>query len=345
MALKHICIFGSLIASFFIPQIAVGQINVPGPRFKHKAVEEVDSTSPFATPGVFDYDTQVFAPIEFGNGEERDANTGFYASIDKTYTSITKAGSIGVVGTTTGGNGFIWGTRMEAGWMTESDSGWGLVYQSDGGAFFVNGQDSSLSNATMVNTNFDQFELNKTFRQSLRQGGYFEPYIGGRFMSVSDETIHDNIFILTSTRFKQKATNNAFGLQAGARFSQNRGRWRTTADGAIVTAYNQQRYFATDILYPAVGAPLVSEQTFTDQSFVPVLDGQFEIAYHISRDLAVRLGVQTTYLWDGIARANTLTPIANPNSNQNLTGSTFGAGLNSDSFIAAGFIFGVEWKR
>jgi len=345
MALKHICIFGSLIASFFLPQIASGQMHIPGPRFKHKSVEEAGSTSPFVTPGIFDYDTQVFAPIEFANGEERDANTGFYASIDKVYTSISRAGSIGLGGTTSGGNGFIWGTRMEAGWMTEADSGWGLVYQYADGAFYANGQDESIANPTMINTDFSQFELNKTFRQTLRQGGFFEPYIGGRFISVSDRTIHDNILLLSSTRFKQKAENSAFGLQAGARFNQNRGRWRTTADGAIVTAYNQQRYFATDILYPIAGAPLVTEQTFSDQAFLPMIDGQIEIAYHISRDLAVRLGVQTTYLWDGIARVNTLTPIQNPNSAQNLTGSTVGQGLFSDSFIAAGFIFGVEWKR
>ena len=75
---------------------------------------------------------------------------------------------------------------------------------------------------------------------------------------------------------------------------------------------------------------------------MPILDGQIELAYNISRDISIRTGVQTMYVWNGVARANTQTTNLNPNS-------VFGAGgvtgLFDESYVAAGFIFGVEWRR
>jgi hypothetical protein len=142
-------------------------------------------------------------------------------------------------------------------------------------------------------------------------------------------------------RFKQEANNSAFGVHAGARFNRRRGRWRTTTDGAITAAYNQQRYFATDL---TTSANIIStiESYAEEQSFVPMLDLQFEVAYNISRDITLRTGVQAMWIFDGIARANTAPTSVNPNS---FFGTGSGAGLSEDSYLAAGFLFGFEWRR
>jgi hypothetical protein len=350
MALRNIFIFGSMLATFMVSGSIFGQVNIPSPRFQYKKVESAESTRPYATPGVFDYDAQVFAPVEFTNDEELAPNTGFYATYDRTYMSVTRAGYISgpnqsAVAT---GSDYIWGTRMEIGWMTDVDNGWGLVYQHADGSYFTNGQDVLVANPMQVATQNSHVELNRQFRQALKKGGYFEPYVGARFLSISDNTIEDTIqtlgFVVVSDRFKQKATNNAFGFQAGARINQNRGRWRTTCDGAIATTYNQQRYFATDIANAGTTQG-ITESYNSDQAFVPVLDFQWEVAYHISRDISLRTGVQALYVWDGIARANTLTTSLNPNSAFSTVGNAGAGILTDDSYMSAGFIFGCEWRR
>jgi hypothetical protein len=350
MALKNILTLGSLLAAtFMISGTSNGQVNVPSPRFQHKAVESPESTRPFATPGVFDYDAQLFAPIEFTNGEEMEPGSGFYATYDRTYSSINR-GTAGV-GTGSLGTDYIWGTRMELGWMTDNDDGWGIAYQQADGSYFTAGQDILVQQPMMVTTDTTTFELNKIFRQTLKGGGYFEPYIGGRYFSLSDKTIEDTSQILNNAgvgnRFKQETTNSAFGFQAGARYNNRMGRWRMTSDGAIATMYNQQRYFSTDIANrstPTTVTQAIIEANDSDQAFVPVLDFQLEFAYHISRDLAIRTGVQANYAWNGIARANVATTSLNPNSAFSTTGAAGGL-VDDDDSISAGFIFGVEWKR
>ncbi len=232
------------------------------------------------------------------------------------------------------------------GWFSDDDDGWGITYQNAQGNFFTAGQDVSVANPMLVNMDVSTVEINRMFRQSLSQGGYFEPYIGIRYMHIGDNTLEDTLQTVNGTqvgnRFKQNTTNNAFGFQAGGKYNQRRGRWRMTGDGALATTYNQQRYFATDISNAAT-VQGISESYASDQAFVPILDGQFEVAYNVSRDISLRTGVQVVYAWNGIARANTETTNLNPNS-------VFGAGgaptgLFDDSHLSAGFLFGVEWKR
>ncbi len=96
MALKNTLIIGALLISFVAVNATEGQINTPSPRFQHKAVESADSTRPFATPGVFDYDAQMFAPLEFTNGKEKEPTSGFYFALDKVYTSVSLPSRNGV---------------------------------------------------------------------------------------------------------------------------------------------------------------------------------------------------------------------------------------------------------
>jgi hypothetical protein len=348
MPLKKFMIFSALAALLAPCQMASAQINVPSAEFEHRGIESVENTRPFAGPGVFDYDTRAFAPLEFTNDEEKDPNTGFFLTYDRVYTSVSRPGIIGDGEngeSVASGNNYIWGTRIEGGWMTEEDHGWSLGYQNSEGIFFTSGQDVTVANPQLVTNRFATVELNRIFRQQMKSGGYFEPYIGVQYINVNDETLQDTVEtvggVATPNRFKQEASNNAFGAHAGARFNRRRGRWRTTTDGAITAAYNQQRYFATDLINTP-GAFGVTETYFEEQSFVPMLDLQFELAYNISRDITLRTGVQAMWIFDGIARANTQPTGLNPNS---FFGTGTGAGLSEDSFIAAGFLFGFEWRR
>ena len=365
MVFKKLKIAGALLAALASGYSAQAQINIPSAEFKHRPLEEPTSSRPFATPGIFDYDTQAFAPFEFTNDEQKDPNTGFFVTFDKTYTSVSRSGtrSSDNVSQSTG-NHYLWGTRYEAGWMNDSDDGWHLGYQNSEGIYFTNGQDINVSNPTLVDNRFATFELNRVFRQDLKQGGYFEPYIGIQYLNFNDKTLQDGPQSTTDVvtglpivagfnRFKQEVDNNAFGAHAGARFNKRSGRWRFTTDAAIATAYNQQSYFSTDLFN--TGTVASTETNQEDQSFIPALDLQFESSYNISRDISLRGGLQLLWAFDGVARANTLTTNSNPNSDfgPNGTGglggpvdfSGAGGGLNSEDYVAAGFIFGFEWKR
>ncbi|MGI9496325.1 MAG: hypothetical protein ACR2NK_09755 [Mariniblastus sp.] len=348
MALKNTLIIGALLVSFVASGVTEGQINKPSPRFRYKKLESAENTRPYATPGVFDYDAQVFAPLEFTDGKEKKPNSGFYFSLDKAYTSVSKATRIGEESDTIQtGSTYIQGSRYDFGWFSDNDDGWGFTYQVSDGIYYTAGQDSSVANPMIVDMNVSTFEINRMFRQALSEGGYFEPYMGVRYMHIGDNTIEDTNQTVgvdaTVNRFKQNVTNDGFGFQAGGKYNARRGRWRTTIDGSIATVYNQQRYFATDITNSSTGPQGISETYQSDQSFVPILDGQYEIAYNISRDISIRLGVQAIYSWAGIARANTETTNLNPNS-------IFGAGgaptgFFDDSHLTAGFLYGVEWRR
>lgn len=355
MALKRTFMIGALLISFIMAGSLQGQ-DIPSSRFER--MPDGAANRPFASPGLFDYDAQVFAPLEFTNGKEKEPNTGFYFSLDKTYTSVSKAPRFN--GTQlqleSAGSTFSWGTRYEGGWFGEDEAGWNIVYQNTDSTSYANGQDALVASPMLVNSSINTFELNRMFRQSLSTGGYFEPYLGVRYEGLSDRALEDTTrtvladpdgdLVFTQfaqpNRFIQKATNSSFGLQAGGRYSVRRGRWRYTGDGAIATLYGQQRYTSSDITTLPSGNTGITETSISDQAFVPVLDGQFEMAYNVSRDLSLRLGFQATYMWDGLVRVNTETTNLNGNSIQG-TGPAFQP-FDQD-FTAAGFIFGIEWRR
>ena len=197
-----------------------------------------------------------------------------------------------------------------------------------------------------TNTKFANVEINKIFRQSLKRGGWIEPYVGLRYLNLSDSTIEDTTVVTGATtsnnRFKQNVTNSAIGMHVGGSVNRRRGRWRTSWDLALATTYNQQRFFATDITNTA-GTFVIFESYQESSSFVPALDLNFELGYNLSRDFGLRGGAHMLYMWDGIARANTLSTANNPNSVFGVSDST--PGLFEEGLLGAGFSFGVEWRR
>ncbi len=328
------------------------QLATPGARFAPQASEYPENTRPLAEPGVFDYDAQLFAPVEFNDFDERELNTGFYAVVDRVYHSVSRGSArdelpIGVSeNAVPTGNDWQWGNRYELGWMTDAGSGWQASYEYSSGSWFASGRDETIAQPLMVTTKFANVELNRVFRQPLSHGGNFEPYIGFRYYGINDRTIEDTVTLLNTgaqagNRFKQNASNSAAGAHVGGRYSVNRGRFRYSMDGAIATTYNRQRYTAEDILF--FGTSVATNSFFdADDAFVPALDTRLELAYSLTRDIGLRTGFQFHYLWDGIARTDNTTTGINPNSALGLGGQ---AGVFDESTTVAGFNFGLEWRR
>ena len=218
MALKNILTAGSLLAALIFGQIetANAQIHIPGPRFEHRDIEQTDGTMPLATPGVFDYDAQVFAPLDFDSDEQLEPRIGFYVSYDRTYLSLSKSPRIANgVNTNLGdlGSNFVWGTRYQFGWFAENETGWSIVFQQNEGNAFQNGQDILISNPMLVTNAFRSLEINRVFRQATSSGATLEPYIGLRYFNINDETLEDTNqdfivgFLPADNRFKQEASN------------------------------------------------------------------------------------------------------------------------------------------
>jgi hypothetical protein len=342
MAFKNLCIYGALIAAWAIPSLTHGQLHVPGPRYYPHPVQEAENTRPFAEPGIFDYDAQVFAPLDFNFDEQLEPSHGFYFTMDRMTTSLSGGGEFA------GDANYSWGNRFDVGWMTCDEDGWGVIFEYIDGTEFLNGGDILISNPMLFNTRFANVEVNRVFRQALSSGGWLEPYIGARYVNFSDNTLEDTTgFIINGTtgfnRFKQRVTNDAGGAHVGGRLVKQRGRWRSTNDLALAANYNNQHLRATDIttLNTTIG---VIETAENGSSFLPVLDYRLEIAYDLTRDFGIRGGAHIMYMWDGVARANTLPTGINPNSALGFNADV-DPGFLEEDLIAAGFSFGFEWNR
>ncbi len=381
MALKKTLTIGSLFAIFAsggfatIADAQQARLNTPSATFEHRAIEMPESTGPMATPGVFNYDAQAFAPFEFTNDKQLEPNCGYFFTIDKTYTHVSRSDRNGTSRTDVPvGGDWNWGERYQFGWMSDQDSGWQGSYQGTEGTYYAQGamddafrfigfnsDGTSTGGENQVNfaprnlelglpdtdaqaadfgtqpfgfadsfTNeFHVGELNRVFRQALKNGDYFEPYIGMRYTNVQDRSLQDAglVYLGNDTqepedpdnvghRFRQTVSNNAFGLQLGGRHNRRRGRFLYSTDGALATSYNHQRYTATDILFIDAdrAAWALRESYFEENSFVPTLDLEAAVSFNITRDITIRGGVQLMYLWQGIARVNTLPSRLNPNS-------------------------------
>ena len=330
-----------LLSVFAFANIGVSQLHTPGARFGHLGLESADATRPAATPGIFDYDAQIFSPVEFPDGEQLPPKCGFFFTIDKLYSSISGDGAAD------GGAGdnYIWGTRYEGGYMNTEDDGWQAVFERSEGNEFLNGANVLNPNPTLYEANFATVEINKVFRQRLNRGGWIEPYIGLRYFGHSDSTLEDIgpglAGGVTGNRFTQRVTNNAFGLNIGGRLVKRRGKFRFSHDLALAPMYNQQRFRAND-LTDNFGVLVVNEIGDSGNAFVPSIDYRFEVAYNLTRDFGIRGGASINYLWDGVARANTAGTFTNPNSILGV--GTGPAGLFEDDLAAAGFSFGLEYR-
>jgi hypothetical protein len=298
---------------------------------------------------LFDYDAQFFAPLTLDDIRTKpQGNTGWYFTYDRTYMAVSRPEATSTVNANAvaTGNDFMWGNRFDIGHMGENGAGWSLNWLNSEGSFFSQGQDELIANPLMTRNTMANVELSRLFRQELSNGGLMEPYFGFRWQGINDETIEDTIVPFFSAgdgnRFKQRTSNSSFGGHVGSRYSRTVGRWSWRADAAVAAGYNTQRYLASDMIF-GEDQVAVFEATFNDNSFVPTLDLGVDAAFHVTRDLALRAGVQALHMWSGVVRADTRPTGLNPFSAFGLGEQV--TGVRDQSFTAIGFTFGLEWRR
>ncbi|MFN9749792.1 MAG: hypothetical protein ACK57U_00225, partial [Planctomycetota bacterium] len=90
MSLKHFWTLITVLSVTGAATLVQAQVDVPGPRFEPRSVQSPENTRPLAEPFVFDYDAQVFAPVEFTNNKELEPNTGFFFVVDRMYNSVSR---------------------------------------------------------------------------------------------------------------------------------------------------------------------------------------------------------------------------------------------------------------
>jgi hypothetical protein len=345
-------LFASIIicSLVLVGNLAAQTRQVPTARYAPTQGESPQATAPFAQFGAFDYDTQMWNEFDLSSVKKHSYHTGFFLSYDRVYASTQNPQPAGGQPTNTilTGQNYHWANRYYGGWVGENDKGIQLEYMNWGGFFYSQGLNAVVPDPFITETNVQNFELNRIFREKIGERSYFEPYFGFRYMGLTDNTIEDTTFFVGATeipdRFIQQVTNSAGGAQIGVRLVTRRGRITVRTDSALTAAYNRQRYTASDIQQtPGQTFPTIFE--FTDQqwAFVPALDLSLEFGYNLSRDIALRLNTNILYLWDGVNRANTATSVLNPNSILAVAGGT--PGVVDQSFFSAGFGFGIEWRR
>ncbi len=175
---------------------------------------------PFAEPLEFDPDWQFFAPVDVDAMLEKSprkrANTGWYATYDRTYLWASRPEHEQSKNT----GDFGWGNRFDVGFMTSERSGWLASFRHIGGPNVYDriyqeridrfNADDTNSLTTPVNPYLDRndpqlgtrayilgdslnvfslsnFEINKTWRREpYRYGGIIEPMIGFKYATMTD---------------------------------------------------------------------------------------------------------------------------------------------------------------
>lgn len=313
-----------------------------GPLTGGPSARPLPESNGYANPELLEYDLQPMTPFEVTSLDGYvEPNTGFYFTYDRTYLSTSRPSQVDSNSASfPGGNDFTWGNRYELGYMGESNTGYNLKWLGQEGGFFSAGQDSSVANPLMTRTGVDTVGINRTFRECLKGGGYFEPYVGIRYFGVNDSTIEDVLIVNGNNRFIQRVSNSMVGGHVGSRFVKRNGRFTNSFDFSVGAGYNSQSYFSSDIT--TIGTTIgLSEFNRTDSSFTPIVDLSAFSACNLTRDITFRIGVHMLYSWEGVVRANTLTQGLNPNS---LPVAPIN-GIATQDFVAVGFSFGGEWRR
>jgi len=248
--------------------------------------------TPFFDNWEFGHDFQPFAPVineEYGY-EPIPPNTGWFFAFDRVYLNVTR----GAAADQSFNGDFTWGNRIELGYMTEEDHGWLLsAWELDGPTVGAPDETTPASNVGA----FGGVELNKTWRcDPLHDGSIFEPFVGVRFLKFDDKT-----FGLVE--------NHMIGGQLGARWYKQKGNFLLSGEVRGFPAHNYQFF------------PDASREEFVIAGEV-----RFEVAYLLSREVALRFGWDTLYFGRGIARDATFNT---PNDEDMLvTGLSMGITVN-----------------
>jgi hypothetical protein len=224
---------------------------------------------PFIDPDYFDPDLQFFAPAEVDYfGDPEDPTTGWFFTYDRLNWYVSRAEN----GSRPWDSDMTWGNRFDIGYMTENDGGW---------LFSTTHVNGPTGGADSLNADLRSVELNKVFRfDPLHHNGIIEPFIGLRYMYFDD---------FGEFPFGNRVQNNILTGQLGVRAWKNIGHWKVASELRSFNGVNWQFF-----------------QTEDYATFLPGAEIRVEMQYSLTRDIALRVGWEGLYMFDGLARNNNL---------------------------------------
>ena len=306
----------------------------------------------------YEYDAQLWAPYDITSPDGRQYwQTGFYFELDYSYISLTRPKPVPGADPRSFdvGEDFHWARTMEFGWYSTNNDGWAASWLDFEGITYVNGSNPVVRNPMLLRTKYDQVMLNRQFRQRLSSGGWIEPYAGFRYFTLNDQTTQDGTPLVgfpRAFRFFQKVTNSALGGHVGTRYFRQFERLTWSGNIALGAMYNTQDYFSSSWQQGTAVIPNANvEISNTDSTVLPVLDLGLRLDIALTRDVSFRVGTTLQYMWQGMARADIRTAGSNPNY-RFIPGTAIQKAVpapasiqSEDEMVAAGFVFGLNWKR
>lgn len=148
--------------------------------------------------------------------------------------------------------------------------------------------------------------------------GQLEMYLGARYLSFNEEFyVRGYGGALDTSYWDTEAMNNIVGPEIGGRWWCTKGRWTLEADGRFTAGYNRQNMRQQgelgEFLRPpgAVGSGLpyalgptgFTDHVFDDQ-FAPIIEARTNLKYTITRNFAVRVGWDMTWIKGVVRPAN-----------------------------------------
>ncbi len=285
-------------------------------------------------------DLQWFSPAvlyDYG-GETVDGKYGMFFTYDRLYVNMSRPDTPGAgqQGNSMHEGDFSWGNRFDTGYMREDDNGWLVSYtkiETPNTELIGNpvgpadpmptldleGQVIPASRSTINSAKYFSVELDRVWRwEPGPRGMYLEPFLGVRFAQVSDHansfattSATMNAFDVTYTDVQGRAENNLLGGQVGCRSFTRRGRWILSAELRGFIFHNFQFVSSTTTTTSQVDTNLmgnivtmtnVTQFSFDEGHAVYGGEIRAEVAYELTRNSALRFGLDFTSFMDGIGR-------------------------------------------
>ena len=220
---------------------------------------------PFIDPVEMEQDYQFFAPRDHSPyGGDLGRGTGWFFNADKTYLNVSRANNDDKPHE----GDFAWGTRYDMGYVTEDDHGWLLSIRR------IDGPNES---DVVADAKYTGVEFQKLLRRKpLHGGGILEPFFGIRYTNF-----HNTIDV---TSYE----NHMVGGQLGARLYKWNGPWLLSCEMRGFAMRNFQFH---------------QNNYIVDKTLVWGGELRLEAAYEITRDVALRFGLDSVAFPEGVRRS------------------------------------------
>jgi hypothetical protein len=270
------------VACFSLAPSARAQVFLEGGEFS-----AAGTTTPFTT--AFDNDLEFLTPFEdSGFGNFAAEPVGWFGNYNRLYWNVSPPED-----SQKADGDFGWGNRFDFGFMTPDRSGW-----------LVDIVGMSGPNLPTNSSEMSGFEVDRMWQMPLENGTMLMPNFAVRYMNIIDRTLpmnHPRFGTVGSAGNNSPTKNNIIGGQVGLGWQMRRGAWVVDTNAKMFVAENFQ-VFTTQVFNPNDPANFASGPGTSRREFVPCGELNLNIAYSLTRDIAMNLGWDMIYMGSGIAR-------------------------------------------